>query len=433
MEKTDSFNNQTSNQEMAQDDASTSSAHNSFILPNEDGHRNNQHRLSFAPLDDYCKDSQWIINNMKQVDLTFLERGSDDLLKDLSAQLHKTLIVGQLLWIVTPSKDESSRTYSYSNKRFSKTNLSSGGLYNRILFFRECSEQGSSEDNRIFCMVQLNNVKNTALFNRFPTERDNGMFTIGSLIGVVNPEPIDEYMIDIPMIVSHDKAILLKPFPIRSSIPLLKLKANETKAFVYCGSDIICRFVTFMDSPCSGRFCDRQNIEAIMSKGKSCGCFSHKSNRSNIISVHQIVYTDFSDKIELMKNFSSLQFMEMYTKGKLSIDVRASRFQPGHPDCGIHYDRIFAAIEDITQLVNDDGGWVLFGWTKQGLIKADDNNRILGNDFRQQDPPQGQLKCLSEDTIKHIVHVVPVERDYLDKTTVRGKKLDDLKFDFSSI
>ena len=61
---------------------------------------------------------------------------------------------------------------------------------------------------------------------------------------------------------------------------------------------------------------------------------------------------------------------------------------------------------------------------------------LLGNDLRQQDSQQGQAKCLSEDTptIKYTnVHILPVKRDYLDKTTRRGKKLDDLKFDFSSV
>jgi hypothetical protein len=111
-------------------------------------------------------------------------------------------------------------------------------------------------------------------------ERDNGLF-----IAIVNPDPIKDYMNGTPMIVTNEKAILLQPY-VHPSIPMYTdFEANESKTFVIAHSRIV-----FLDSACCGKFCDCQSIELTRFKGKSCGCFSLKSNHSNIISVHSITF-----------------------------------------------------------------------------------------------------------------------------------------------
>lgn len=166
--------------------------------------------------------------------------------------VNRMLMIGQLMWIVTPGKDESSSTYSYYKRSQAKN--TSGCLYNRILFFRFVSESNSSQNNRLFCVVHLNMKKNHHFFDRFANERDNGVFTIGALIAIVNLDPIEDYMNGTPMIVSYEKAILLKAM-LHSPVPMCSdLEANESKAFVIPNSTVSVGRVVFLDSPCSGIF-----------------------------------------------------------------------------------------------------------------------------------------------------------------------------------
>ena len=154
------------------------------------------------------------------------------------------LLYGQLMWISTPGIEEKQQKVQWYKKN-SKTNASSCS-YNRMLFFRFVSEKQTDQLNRIFCVMQ-NSTTNQHFFNRLSVARDNGQCTIGSLIAIVNPDPIENYMRGIPMI---------------TSIPLQNdLQANETKAFVLHKVELTIRRLLFKDTKCSGMFCDRQNIE----------------------------------------------------------------------------------------------------------------------------------------------------------------------------
>mmetsp|Transcript_22253 Transcript_22253/g.27288 ORF Transcript_22253/g.27288 Transcript_22253/m.27288 type:complete len:441 (+) Transcript_22253:151-1473(+) len=381
----------------------------------------NRPRPSFIPHDLNCNKIRRIMNKSTQVDLSTLERGRDLHMNTQGINLNRILLIGQLMWIVTPGIDQSSSTYSYYKRSQAKN--TTGCSYNRILFFRFVSETNSSQNNRLFCVVHQKMQKNNVFFDRTPNARDNGFVTIGTLIAIVNPEPIEDYMNGTPMIVSHEKAILLNPM-IHKEIPMCSdLAANETKAFVITDSSIEITHVVFLDSKCSGKFCDRQNIEITHSKNRNCGCFSMKSSFSNIISVHSIVFTTKTGERKLMTKFSSLKFMELYTKGKLSIDVRASNLHSGNDA----YDDILDCLENIIDLINNDGGWVVYGWVKQGVIN---DVVMLGNEANKD---QTDNKVLSEHVSNHIVHLHPAHIDYRNPNSHRAKRLEDLKYDFSSL
>ena len=48
-------------------------------------------------------------------------------------------------------------------------------------------------------------------FNRFLNARDNGVFRIGSLAVIVNPNIIEDYMNGFPIIVLNEQSILVIP------------------------------------------------------------------------------------------------------------------------------------------------------------------------------------------------------------------------------
>ena len=54
----------------------------------------------------------------------------------------------------------------------------------------------------MFCFIQ-SSTSNTVLFHIFINDKGNGVFSIGSLIDIVNPDPIEDYMNDVPIIVSN--------------------------------------------------------------------------------------------------------------------------------------------------------------------------------------------------------------------------------------
>ena len=168
-------------------------------------------------------------------------------------------------------------------------------------------------------------------------------------------------------------------------------------------------------------FCDRQNIEYNLLKA-ACGCFSHKASLNNIVAILTFIYVLSNGFQRIMHKFSSLQFMNMFTKGNLSIDVRASRLQGGNE----MYENIIDAIEDIVDTINNDGGWTLYGWGKRGLIN---DSSLL--EFDSKEPEE--KKILSQEVSTHIVHIHPTNRKYMNGDTEEGKKLHGMKFDLSTV
>ena len=209
----------------------------------------------------------------------------------------------------------------------------------------------------IIFVVMQNSTTNSVLFNRFPNARDNGGFTIGSILIFVNPKPIEKFMNGMPMLESQDQAILARPMVLKS-IPFRNdLDGNEMKVFHLKGSKLELCTLTFVDSKCSRLFCDRQNLE---NGRKACGCFSHKSSRSCIVMQMNFLFTTQTSETRLIEKFSSHQFFQFLTKGFLSLDIRSSQLQNGNDA----YDDIIDSIEDIFEVINDDGGWSITGWSK---------------------------------------------------------------------
>ena len=113
-------------------------------------------------------------------------------------------------------EEEKSDTYTYYKR--SKGQITSGSNYHQIIFSLFCSETNTNQSNCLSCVIQRS-TSNTVLFNNFLNARDNRVFIIDSMIVVVNPDPIEGYMIGVPIIVSNKLYILMLPI-IHSEIPM---------------------------------------------------------------------------------------------------------------------------------------------------------------------------------------------------------------------
>ena len=104
------------------------------------------------------------------------------------------------------------------------------------------------------------------------------------------------------------------------------------------------------------------------------------------------------------------------------MDIRSSSFQPGNDA----YDDIVDSFDEIVDLVHSKGGWTVYERDKRGLIN---DFSLLGNDIKEP----GDNKVLSQDISTHVVNIHPPKKDSLDISTINGRSLDNLKFDFSTL
>ena len=77
-----------------------------------------------------------------------------------------------------------------------------------------------------------------------------------------------------------------------------------------------------------------------------------------------------------MGKFSSLKFLETFTKGNLSVDIRASRLKSGNDA----YDDIVDDFDKIVDSVNSKYGWTVYRWGKKALIN---DVSLLGNNIKE--------------------------------------------------
>ena len=61
------------------------------------------------------------------------------------------MLIGQLIWIADPGKEEKSNTYTYY--KHAKEQSTSGGHYQQIIFFRFFSETNTDQENCLFCVI----------------------------------------------------------------------------------------------------------------------------------------------------------------------------------------------------------------------------------------------------------------------------------------
>ena len=196
--------------------------------------------------------------------------------------------------------------------------------------FRVVSKENPETSNRMFHMIQ-NSTTNKEIFDRNAVFRDNGVISIGTVLIIVNPDPIENYMNGIPAITTKERVIVAKPMN-HPNIPLSNnLEGNDSKAFVYNEAKISLERVTFVDSKCSGNFCDRQRVSEVQHRSK-CGCFSIKSNASCIIPIFIIKYTPKNGNCKVIQEFSSLKFFSSLQKEIFLLSTELLSYTVGMTD-----------------------------------------------------------------------------------------------------
>ena len=375
----------------------------------------NRRRSSFVPFDNNAK-SLRVLNRHTEISLSDLKTG-ETLYQNPppGINLNRCMIAGQLLRVIMPGRDQNNFSYQ---RKYKTATTSSTMKYHRIFMFCVVSEQGdASESRQIFYMMQ-NATTNTELFNRNTNFRDNGIITIGTILMIVNPNPVERFMQNIPMLTTNERAIAIQPINHPTALMNNDLDGNDCKAFVINNALLNCTRLVFTDSKCSGLFCDRQRVLEICERS-GCGCFSQHSNRNCVTALHYIV-CQFNGKNIGMNNFSSHVFMSYYIFGHFSIDIRASQLQSGSEI----YDDILDAMENIIKLVNENGGWSIYGWGKKGIIN---DTSLVGVESNNDD-----AKVTADEVSTHFVQLHPQNREFQDIETDLGRQMQDFKFNVAT-
>ena len=122
------------------------------------------------------------------------------------------------------------------------------------------------------------------------------------------------------------------------------------------------------------------------------------------------------------KQIKLFEKIEKFTKGYLSADIRTSSLQAGNDA----YEDIVDNFKEIVGLVHSEGGWIVYGLGKIGLIN---DVSLLVNDIKEP----GDNKVLSQEISTHVVHIYLSKKDYTNLSPTHGRSLDNLKFDFSTL
>ena len=138
--------------------------------------------------------------------------------------------------------------------------------------------------------------------------------------------------------------------------------------------------------------------------------------------MHSIFFPTNTGNTKMMRKFCSSKVLVTFTKGNLLVEICASSLQSGND----YQDDIVDDFEEIVDLVNSEGRWIVYGWGKRGLIN---DVSLLGNDIKES----GDNRVLSKDISTHVLHLHPPKKYYLDLSTIHGRSVDNLKFDFSTL
>lgn len=328
-----------------------------------------------------------------------------------SVNLRRCYIDAQILRVITPNQLNRVANVSYRLRR-GTGNRFEDIAYSRIYLCRVSSDTSVNDNSRLFYILQ-NKSSNKDIWNRSLEFRDNGTLTIGSLIRIPNPSPIEKFMQNVPLISTIERVACLKLIGYFNQIPINNaLDGNAAMAFCYNGRDL--RFNRFgvIATICTGLHCDGQRMTE---NRLSCGCYGNSPYRSDLVFVFGLAFESSDGQTRIVSDFSSRSFMKLFLNDQIPREVMAQMLQGTNLGMDLE-DCIVAIIE----FINEHDGFTVIGWIKRGLIN---DQSLVGNPADQE-----ENRVHAEHVSMHVTQIIPTNRDLLDRTTNLGRELHALKF-----
>ena len=247
--------------------------HNINVLNDTDNRESNRRRINqhLIPLDSTLL-TKPIMTRLQRITIAKLsyEDGMDDMnLNHIDLQIMRV--------IVPSSVNGTNSAYVYGNRNSRGSNNCSSNQvhYSRLFLMRIIG----TESDKLCYVMETRNVNNS-LWDRNVELKDNGTITIGTVVRVLAPLPIQNLMSgDIPMIETTFPIIVMKhPQGGFDSIPInYQVQGNNHLAFVLNNARLRVLRTSPQETTCAGLLCDKQRIHDWLSV-RGCGCY-HMSHR----------------------------------------------------------------------------------------------------------------------------------------------------------
>lgn len=340
-------------------------------------------------------------------------------------------IVLQLICLIPHNPHlQNGKAQTYSRPRGYGPVHPSSMLYTRLFMCRVFSEK----EGNLFVYLMEGTNKNTNLWRNNVELCDNGIITIGTILRITAPLPIDSYMRgDIPLIQTHYPTIVLhKLSTFLQFIPHENLEGETSRTFVLNGAILSCNAFLCEKTKCGGSFCDRQKLTEWNTTIGSCGCYAQRSRGTNNLSLlYPVMKVNHDGKVYVHKNFSSHSFTLDFLNRDFPIGV-----QPNDLQLSEAFWLLGDSIQDTIGFVNRNGGWTVIGWYFRGLI----NDRMLtglinnGNSTTSTtNLNNAEVQIDGADMTYHFCKIVPTNEGLMNETSELFELYQRTKFDVDTI
>ena len=97
---------------------------------------------------------------------------------------------------------------------------------------------------------------------------------------------------------------------------------------------------------------------------------------------------------------------------------------------------LYIAIENCINLINQHGGVTILGWYEIGSINdksLTSGNDNISNTNHNNNNNNNTVQVDTGDLSNHIMNIVSTNQEFLNKTTVLGRRLDSMECDSTTI
>ena len=322
---------------------------------------------------------------------------------------------------------------NYNVKQYRKGNKSTAHEtpYTRLMMFKVMNPR---ECHKLIYVMEAEN-QNKRLWSHNTALRDNGSITIGRVLRMVKPQPIDNILRDgVPSNVTTEAFVPMKdPDPINMvQIPIkTNIQGDDLEAFSLNKCTVRVVDSTPEETGCAGFFCDKQRIHEAKLYRQGCGCYCWSDRKNNMVLDHKLrIYHKESGTKIYCSSYTSIRFSSLYQNRPFSASVRRREL-----DRTTQFFELKKCVDDCIQLINNNGGFTVVGWYKRGMV----NDRVILSATEGADERVKRMfstEVTQVDSGKLHIHpclITPSNTTFSNKASVLRSRLDSMKFDTSNL
>lgn len=265
--------------------------------------------------------------------------------------------------------------------------------YDRMLTFADVNDPGVC-----FVIICTTHQQTKTLLQRCSKTQEG----VGNVFIIVEPDPVECFLGD-----STSVPIVECPqdfYPInnrmKNIVPQVMLampEADHTLYFAIHDEKITCKRTTLKEAICSGIFCDRQLVN--VGSTQKCGCLYMSAKGLN----DYVLEMDVTFAIPRSFNAEATVTVAHFRSWKFS-----SMFVPDETtwatlDKDLHFKILRESVANITEYVNDNGGWTIVGWIRSGHIRDQSSDTTIPDNLASLHPKA------------HISYLQPTNPDITDQ------------------